>query len=106
MAQLTTFPSSFAAADLVVIGGPGTPLVESAFVAVGLKLCGGERRAGEDTRPYGEKRTGSVGSAMPGAAVEPHHSKFLAKPAPSGAEGIAESHSDFARRKFSTHPKG
>ena len=38
----------------------GTPLVESAFVAVGLKLCGGKRRAGEDTRPYGGYRNSCI----------------------------------------------
>ena len=104
--SVDTPPLVFRSRSLGGMRESGTPLFESAFVAVGLKLCGGERRAGEDTRPYGRNRTGSVGSAMPGAAVEPHHSKFSAKPAPSGAEGIAESHSDFARRKFSTHPKG
>ena len=39
-------------------------------------------RAGEDTRPYGGKRTESVGSAKPGADVEPHHLKFSIKPGP------------------------
>ena len=29
------------------------PLLESAFVSVGLKLCSGEQRVGEGTRPYG-----------------------------------------------------
>ena len=38
----------------------GTPLVKSAFVAVGLKLCGGKRRAGEDTRPYGGYRNSCI----------------------------------------------
>ena len=34
-------------------------------------------RAGEGTRPYGSKRTGSVGSAEPGAVVEPQQRQFL-----------------------------
>ena len=69
----------------------------------GLKFGSGRRRAGEDTRPYeeggsfrnigrgrsqtgprahnvrpyGGKRTGSVGSAWPGAAVERHQGQIL-----------------------------
>ena len=58
------------------------------------------RRAGEGTRPYGGKRTGSVGSAEPGAEVEPHRPQFSTYPGPSGPAGIQTSHSDFARRKF------
>ena len=34
-------------------------------------------RAGEDTRPYGSKRIGSVGSAEQGAVVEPQQRQFL-----------------------------
>ena len=34
-------------------------------------------RAGEGTRPYGSKRTGSVGSAESGAVVEPQQRQFL-----------------------------
>ena len=34
-------------------------------------------RAGEGTRPYGEKRTVAVGSAEPGAVVEPQQRQFL-----------------------------
>ena len=47
-------------------------------------------RAATWGRPYGGKRTRSVDSAKPGAGVEPHHLKFSAKSAPSGAEEIAE----------------
>ena len=46
------------------------------------------RRAGEGTRPYGGKRTGSVGSAEPGAEVEPHRPQFSTYPGPSGPAGI------------------
>ena len=46
------------------------------------------RRAGEGTRPYGGKRTGSVGSAEPGAEVEPHRPQFSTYPGPSGLAGI------------------
>ena len=35
------------------------------------------RRAGEDTRPYGEKQNRSVGSEKAGAELEPHRLKFL-----------------------------
>ena len=55
----------------------GTPLVDSAFVWVGLKRGSGKRRAGEGTRPYGVSRTGNVCSAKPGAEVEPHQRQFL-----------------------------
>ena len=41
-------------------------------------------RAATWGRPYGGKRTRSVGSAKPGAGVEPHHLKFSAKSAPRG----------------------
>ena len=34
-------------------------------------------RAGEGTRPYGENRTVAVGSAEPGAVVEPQQRQFL-----------------------------
>ena len=34
------------------------------------------RRAGEGTRPYGGNQTGSVGSAEPGAKVEPQQRQF------------------------------
>ena len=46
------------------------------------------RRAGEGTRPYGGKRTGSVGSAEPGAEVDPHRPQFSTYPGPSGPAGI------------------
>ena len=36
-------------------------------------------------RPYRGKRTGSVGSAKPGANVKPHHLKFSTKPGPQWA---------------------
>ena len=39
-------------------------------------------------RPYGGKRTGSVGSAEPGAEVEPHRPQFSTYPGPSGPAGI------------------
>ena len=51
-------------------------------------------------------RTRHVGSATPGAEVEPHQLQFSKNPGPSGPEEIAESHSDFARRKCFAHPKG
>ena len=44
-------------------------------------------------------RTRYVGSATPGAVVESHQLQFSKNPGPSGPEEIAESHSDFARRK-------
>ena len=57
-------------------------------------------------RPYGEKRTGSVGSANSGADVESHRPQFSAQPGPSGPAGIETSHPDFARRKCSAHFEG
>ena len=61
----------------------GTPLVKSAFVAVGLKLCGGKRRAGEDTRPYGGYRTAAffveagilIGPFQGGPVCRPYEKK-------------------------------
>ena len=41
-------------------------------------------RAGEGTRPYGVIRTGSVGSAKPGAVLEPHQQQILFPQGPSG----------------------
>ena len=57
-------------------------------------------------RPYGEKRTGSVGSANSGADVESHRPQFSAQPGPSGPAGIETSHPDFARRKCSAYFEG
>ena len=57
-------------------------------------------------RSYGEKRTGSVGSANSGADVESHRPQFSAQPGPSGPAGIETSHPDFARRKCSAHFEG
>ena len=51
-------------------------------------------------------RTGSVGSAKPGAEIEPQNLEFFVNPGPSGPEGIAKSHSNFARRKFLPIPRG
>ena len=51
-------------------------------------------------------RTRHVGSATPGAVVESHQLQFSKNPGPSGPEEIAESHSDFARRKFFAPPRG
>ena len=102
---------------------------------MGLKWGSGERRAGEDTRPYTEYRDGPIlhvgaghwpargpGGHM-GPPLQPKANRYrwlgnarrgggiatttiLEQPAPSGAEEIAESHSDFARRKCFAHPKG
>ena len=47
-----------------------------------------------------------VGSATPGAVVESHQLQFSKNPGPSGPEEIAESHSDFARRKFFSGSRG
>ena len=38
--------------------------------------------------------------------MEPHQALIFANPGPSGPEGIAERHSDFARRKYSARPRG
>ena len=82
--------------------------MESApFELLGLKCGSGDRRAGEDTRPYGGKWTGSGGSAKPGAEVEPHQSQFSSYSGPQW--GRAEPHlstPDFARRKDSASFKG
>ena len=51
-------------------------------------------------------RTRHVGSATPGAVVESHQLQFSKNPGPSGPEEIAESHSDFARRKFLPGSRG
>ena len=103
MVQLTGFPSISAAAEGPVTLGVSSIGGERAFVWVGLKCGSEERRAGEGTRPYeeegsfrnigrgrsqtglrahtvrhyGGKRTGSVGSAWPGAAVEWHQGQIL-----------------------------
>ena len=69
------------------------------------------RHASRDTFPFRGRcprrgrmrypvfRTRHVGSATPGAVVESHQLQFSKNPGPSGPEEIAESHSDFARRK-------
>ena len=51
--SVDTPPLVFRSRSLSGMRESGTPLFESAFVAVGLKLCSGARRAGEGTRPYG-----------------------------------------------------
>ena len=69
---------------------------------------GGGRLAGDRKgRPYGENRTVSVGSAKPGAGVEPHQSQFSSYSGPQW--GRAEPHPstpDFARRKDFASFKG
>ena len=80
--------------------------VESApFGRVGLKCGSEERREGQAPPLRGFKkafrfcvgeplgapariRTGSVGSAKPGAVVEPHRPQFSAQPGPGGPAGI------------------
>src|SRR5699024_7170744 len=73
--------------------GLGTPLFDSAFVAVGLKLCDGGRQAAQcaaptvflcgdsgrrvqEAAPYGPAPTATC-SAEPGAVVEPQQRQFL-----------------------------
>ena len=51
-------------------------------------LEGGRLAGDRKGRPYGGKRTGSVGSAEPGAEVEPHRPQFSTYPGPSGLAGI------------------
>ena len=58
-------------------------------------------------RPFGGNRTGIVGSAKPGAGVEPHQSQFSSYSGPQW--GRAEPHPstpDFARRKDFASFKG
>ena len=50
----------------------------SASHALGtFPLVGGRLAGGRKGRPYGWKRTGRVGSANPGAGMEPHQRQFL-----------------------------
>ena len=63
--------------SFAMLNSPRPPFYGSAFVAVGLKLCGGGRRAGEDTRPYGRKQSWDVGSVNSGADLEPHQEQIL-----------------------------
>ena len=50
----------------------------SASHALGtFPLIGGRLAGGRKGRPYGWKRTGRVGSANPGAGMEPHQRQFL-----------------------------
>ena len=57
VAQLTAFPSSFAAAHWEVVESLELPFLKAPLSAAGLKSCGGKRRAGEDTRPYKNAET-------------------------------------------------
>ena len=71
---------------------------------VGADDLGGLRA--HTVRPYGGKRTGSVGSVWPGAAVEPHQGQILQT---QGLEARKEPHPstpDFARRKGYITSKG
>ena len=93
----------------------GTPLFESAFVAVGLKLCGLEMPGGPVCRPYGICRScgGRPHGAAPTAEIRPgalarqsqayslnRTSSNFYKPRAQWPGGNLERHSDFARRKF------
>ena len=48
----------------------------------------GKAYGGRKGRPYDRKRTGSVGSVKPGAAVELYQPSILGQPGPSGPVGI------------------
>ena len=64
VAQLIAFPSSFATAHWA----GGTPLAESAFGAVGLKLCGGGTAGGWGHPPLQGNRKRGVSERLHGAA--------------------------------------
>ena len=64
------------------------------------KACGRPHGAAPTvclTIPDGEKRTGHVGSAKPGANVEPHHLKFSSKPGPLWARRELQSTTQILR---------
>ena len=95
------------------IGGRVRTPAPAAYPETRLSLRRGRSQTGPGVpaggpvcRPYGEKRTGSVGSANSGADVESHRPQFSAQPGPSGPAGIETSHPDFARRKCSAHFEG
>ena len=76
------------------LAGPSRSFCHSGATLIRLASLGtfpleGGRLAGDRKgRPYGGKRTGSVGSAEPGAEVEPHRPQFSTYPGPSGLAGI------------------
>ena len=65
---------------------------------------GGRGRAA-NSRPYGDTHPATlVRKPRRGSGIAP--AAIFANPGPSGPEGIAESHSNFARRKVTAHPEG
>ncbi len=68
MAQLTAFPSSFVPAGRAVVEGLAPPFFESAFVAVGPKLCGGGdggRPSVPPLRRFAGRQNGASGRPCP-----------------------------------------
>ena len=57
---------------------------------------------GEALGPPAVNRPSTVGSTNPGAVVKSQPLQFSTRPGPSGPKEIAECHSNFARRKFSS----
>ena len=57
------------------VGGPGEAVTDEGALLARNPYSNG--RAGEGTRPYGENHTVAVGSAEPGAVVEPQQRQFL-----------------------------
>ena len=57
------------------VGGHGEAVTDEGALLARNPYSNG--RAGEGTRPYGENRTVAVGSAEPGAVVEPQQRQFL-----------------------------
>ena len=74
--------------------GPSRSFCHSGASLIRLASLGtfpleGRRLSGDrKSRPYGGNQTGSVGSAEPGAEVEPHRPQFSTYPGPSGPAGI------------------
>ena len=64
-------------------------------LSVGADDLGGPRA--HTVCPYGRNRTGSVGSAKPGANAEPHHLKFSTKPGPLWARREMKSTTQISR---------
>ena len=66
-------------------------------LAVGADDLGGPRA--HTVRPYGRKRTGSVGSANSGAEAGPHQKYILRTQGPSGSGADSSSQGEMAPRR-------
>ena len=68
--------------------GPRPAPSSAPVCALGHLPLGGKVWRAHNVRPYGGKRTGSVGSAKPGAGVEPQQRQFLQTQGPVAREEL------------------